>query len=98
MKKLDEEQTRLLVAWGASKLDPFNDALEEVPMLRHMSNKQMTVLSTVYAAALARSTALDLQEFLQFAIFAYQNVEVESGPKREDDGSRVQMLRPEDNG
>jgi hypothetical protein len=83
MKKLTEEQAIGLIIWGASKINLFNETLEESEELRGLSNKQMVVVATAYAAGLASATKLDLEEFLSFCTIAYQNVVVTADPPLE---------------
>lgn len=83
MRKLTDEQAVQLIAWGATKVSRFSDVLEEADDMRQLSNKQMVVVATAYAASLAKATQLDLEEFLRFTTLAYQHLEAKLHPEEE---------------
>jgi hypothetical protein len=98
MKALTREQAIHLIAWGATKIGLFNGALEESDEMRVLSNKQMVVVATTYAAAIAQETKLDLAEFLEFATIAYQNVYITKREAEALGNSDTGGLQPPDGG
>lgn len=77
---LSEEQVDSLANFGNRYTNRINEVLLEADDLRALPDKQFTLAVIVYAAALAKLTKLELDDFLILSSKIYQRVEVKKPP------------------
>jgi hypothetical protein len=79
--QLSEEQLAKLVAHGVSKINYLNDLTLADETMKKMSDRELAVVVACYAASLAKLTDLNLHDFLQLSLSAYQGINVEKKEK-----------------
>ena len=75
--QLSEEQLAKLVAHGVSKINFLNVLTLKNKHMKKMSDRELAVVVCCYAASLAKLTNLNLHDFLQLTLAAYQGVNIE---------------------